>query len=530
MIFSLLTTIVNTSWSKDSLKIRENLGPNINSSKNELYPIISADGKTLYFSRCGDSHNLGYSVNKFDFDIWFSEKQDDGSWGPSKNIGAPLNNKGNNYVYSISPDGNSLLLGGEYAGDSTLDRNVSISHKTLNGWSQPKILKIKNYYNNNDYVSFFLCADNNTLILSVERKDSYGQKDIYVSFKLNEDEWSEPMNLGNVVNTEFNEGTPFMAPDMITLYFCSNGHNGFGGMDLFESKRLDSTWRNWSEPENLGPIFNSDGDDAGICFSALGDYAYFISNKNSFGGSDIFQVKIGEKVKPNHVNLVTGFVFKPNTKLPEDARIYYKAIDSNDDWGQARTDPNNGSFNIALLSQKKFRFVAVSDSFISEPIIINTSNIDTANLFNLNIKMMSLAECVERRIVPENLDLISDDILQMTIFSKKTIHFDYNTVPISGAYYPELEYIDRILTKYQNFKLMIIGHTDSLGSWNFNEKLSLKRAKEGKDFLISRQIAPERIIVKGMSYENPIADNSSEAGRAQNRRIEFYILREKSQN
>ena len=174
--------------------------------------------------------------------------------------------------------------------------------------------------------------------------------------------------------------------------------------------------------------------------------------------------------------------------------------------------------------------MAVSDSFISEPVIINTSNIDTANQLNLDIKMMSLAECVERRIVPENLDLISDDILQMTIFSKKTIHFDYNTVPINGTYYPELEYIDRILTKYPNFKLMIIGHTDSLGSWNFNEKLSLKRAKEGKDFLISRQIAPERIIVKGMSYQNPVADNSSAEGRAQNRRIEFYILRDKFKN
>ena len=144
--------------------------------------------------------------------------------------------------------------------------------------------------------------------------------------------------------------------------------------------------------------------------------------------------------------------------------------------------------------------------------------------------MKNLSEYVAKRIVPENLDLISDDILQKVIFNNKTIHFDYNSVPIDGGYYPELDYIERILEKYKNFKLIIVGYADSLGSWDYNLKLSLKRAKQGREFLISRKISPERIIVKGMSYQSPISDNSTESGRAKNRRIEFYIQRDKFQN
>ena len=338
LIFIIFVCSLYLCLGNEQTNFRQNLGQNINSSKSELYPVISADGKTMYFSRGSDPKNFGYVNNKLDFDIWYSEKQEDGTWGPTKNIGAPLNNKGNNYMYSISPDGNTVLLGGEYAGDSTLDRNVSIANRTVNGWSQPQVIHIKNYYNMNDYVSFFLCSDNKTLLLSVERRDSYGEKDIYVSFKLKDDEWSEPINIGNIINTEQNEGTPFLSPDMVTLYFSSNGHNGFGGMDLFVSKRLDTTWTNWSSPINLGKAYNSYKDEAGICLSADGDYAYFISNEDSYGESDIFRVKLDKDIRPKPVKLVSSFVFKPNTKLPVDARIYYKALDTNDNWGEARTD------------------------------------------------------------------------------------------------------------------------------------------------------------------------------------------------
>src|SRR5690606_40006543 len=125
------------------------------------------------------------------------------------------------------------------------------------------------------------------LILSVQRLDTQGDKDLYVSFMQADGFWSEPRNIGKVVNTAAYEGSPFIAADGKTLYFTTTGKSGYGDGDIFMTKRLDDTWLNWSEPVNLGPEINTEQWDGFFTVPASGDYAYFSSTENSLGQEDI---------------------------------------------------------------------------------------------------------------------------------------------------------------------------------------------------------------------------------------------------
>ena len=232
-----------------------NLGKDINSENSEYVPVISPDGKTLYMFVLGDTRNVGEG------DIWYSSKLSDISWSPRKNIGEPLNNEASNFVISVSPDNNTLFLSRRYKAKwkNVVDNGegFSISRKTKLGWSAPRDVVVENFKNKNKYGEFCMSADQKTLIHAIEMNDSKGDQDLYVSFRKVDGSWSRPKNLGSTINTIKAENSPFLASDGVTLYFSTNGRPGYGKNDIFMSRRLDDSWVNWSEPENLGPSINT---------------------------------------------------------------------------------------------------------------------------------------------------------------------------------------------------------------------------------------------------------------------------------
>ena len=162
----------------------------------------------------------------------------------------------------------------------------------VNGeWSKPVALNIINDYNYNKKANYFLTDNRQTLLMSVEREDSYGDRDLYVTFINRDSTWSEPLNLGDVVNTAGEESAPFLASDDKTLYFSSNGFSGYGGNDVYVTKRLDDTWKNWSEPENLGPEINSPLEDLFFNIPVSSEFAYY-SRGVSENNMDIFRIKL----------------------------------------------------------------------------------------------------------------------------------------------------------------------------------------------------------------------------------------------
>ncbi len=231
----------------------------------------------------------------------------------ARNLGRPLNNRGPNFISSIiqGDEATTLLLGNAYYSKNRMTQGVSMSYSTPDGiWSKPKNLTIRNDYNTSDKANYFLVHDQKTMIMSIERKDTRGSRDLYASFQFEDGTWGEPMNMGDVINSADEEASPFLASDGTTMFFSSKGFSGFGGYDIYLSRRLDDSWTNWSEPENLGASFNSDEDDIFFNFTENDEYAYFA--RGTVENTDIYKVKLPYYQKP--VNLAAMGPAFPGTR------------------------------------------------------------------------------------------------------------------------------------------------------------------------------------------------------------------------
>jgi hypothetical protein len=226
--------------------LAERLNDNVNSPYKEYKPLLAPDGATLYFSRKNHPGNMG-GVDD-DEDIWYSEMDSTGEWQEAVNAGPELNNEEPNFVSGITPDGNTvvLLLGNRYEKKGKMKAGVSISTKEGDKWTKPYNLDIENDYNYHEKANYFLTNNRQVLLLAVERDDTHGERDFYVSFFKEDSTWSEPLNMGDVLNSVGDESSPFLAADDETLYFSTNGRGGYGSYDVYVSKRLDDTWTNWS--------------------------------------------------------------------------------------------------------------------------------------------------------------------------------------------------------------------------------------------------------------------------------------------
>ncbi len=485
----------------------ERLGPTVNSEVSEFRPLISPDGKTLFFSRSNHPGNIGGKED--DEDIWYSELDETtGSWKEARNIGPVLNNKGPNYISSITPDGNSilLLLGNEYLPNGKMKAGLSASRKTESGWSKPEAIVVENLYNYSEKANFYMANNRKTLLMSIEREDSYGDRDLYASFEKPDGTWGEPINLGSVVNTASEESAPFLAADNQTLYFSSDGIAGFGGTDIFVSRRLDDSWKNWSEPENLGPDINSENDDEFFNIPASGEYAFY-SRGVGTDNMDIFKLELPVFYKPAPVVLVQGRVY--NSKTNEalgDVKILYERLPDGTEIGLATSDPTTGAYKIVLPSGAKYGYLAEAEGYIA---------------INANIDLNDLKEYKEI-----NQDLYLVPIETGATIVMNNIFFDFDRSSLKEGSKPELRRVAEFMKNNPGAEIEIAGHTDSLGPEYYNSALSNRRAKAVFDYLVEIGIGSDRLVSRGFGESKPIASNDNEEGQAQNRRVEFKILSE----
>lgn len=483
------------------------LGATINSPYPEMGPLVSPDGKTLYFSRRGDPKDKG---GKGDLeDIWYAEwNETTQGWGEAKNIGAPLNNTGPNFINSISPDGNTLLLGNSYNEDGTMEDGVSISHRTKDGWSFPERLTIEKDENINVRANFFMSNSQKILLLSVEhKKENVGSRDLYVSFRSDDGTWTKPTNLGKTVNTTGTEEAPFLASDDRTLYYASDGLNGYGGTDIYVTRRQDDSWTNWSTPENLGPIVNSSHDESYLSIPASGELIYFTSAKDAIQGEDdIYVLQLAKTLKPSAVTMISGRVLNSKTKEPiPGTKIFFENLATGAEAGIASSDPRNGLYQIVLPSQNRYGYLAVKEGFIS----VN-DNIDLTN--------QSEYQQITR-------DLYLTPIEVGESITIKNIFFDFNKAVLRKESYLELNRLAKLLSSNPTIKVQISGFADSIGTSTYNDKLSGKRAEAVTAYLISKSGADtSRIVTKHFGEANPVSTNNTAKGRQLNRRVEFKIL------
>jgi OmpA-OmpF porin, OOP family len=472
----------------------ERLSDHINTQYSEVNPVITPDGKVLFFNR------KNYPPNNNDDEIWYSILGDDGEWTEAVHMPAPINNKNHNFVSAITPDGNTMLLNGQYyEGSESSGEGFALSHRTESGWSFPENAKIENYINTDRYINYYLSNDNSKVFMNVRREDTRGTSDLYVSFKTKLGIWTEPINLGEQVNSTGSECCAFLAADNTTLYFASDGYNGFGSTDIYMCRRLDDTWQKWTEPLNMGPVLNSSAWDAYYTIPASGEYAYFVRE------NDIYRIKLTPEVKPLPVILVSGKVYNKKTNnFIGSATINYEELPSGTQAGVARTNPADGSYKIVLPYGKKFGFLAFAEGYIPE---------------SVNIDATHLKEYTE---INQDLYLVPAEVGESIRINN--IFFDFAQASLQPESYPELERLYEFMQRNNKATIVLNGHTDNVGSDVDNKDLSLRRVEAVKKYLTKNGINPNRINTKGYGELMPVADNNTEEGRKLNRRVEFTIL------
>jgi outer membrane protein OmpA-like peptidoglycan-associated protein len=544
VVFSGLLNVQSSKAQKTELR---NLGPEVNTPQDESAPVITSDAQKLYFWSLERPGGYGFQ------DIYVAEKDTGYTWHRVRNIGQPLSDAGANILLSISPDGQRLLVYSEKAeaikrgrdkramkklkpkkvltaADSLklkqradaeavrkaaeAAKNANLTDLALVGKDVDRFavfeqLRMDKYIEQTTDFSAYLAADGKTLLLSMIMPDGQGQDDLYVSFYDEETHvWSAPRSLGAYINTSHSEITPFLAPDGITLYYSSNSPEGLGGYDVYKTQRLDSTWRNWTTPKNLGSRINGSGNEYHFKFAADADVAYLMSTSpadTSYGGKDIYWVKLQPEDKPKPVVLVKGRVLNQLTKQPVEAYISYLVLPEGNEVGGAHSDPKTGEYTIILPAGFNYTVLADGEGFI-------------AVSENLNVeKTSSPFELVER-------DLYVVPVEKGQTVLLNNLFYETGKFKLKPDSKPELERLVLLMELYPNLKIEIAGHTDNVGAETVNKPLSENRAKSVLNYLIERGVAPSRVIARGYGSAQPKVPNKDEKSRAMNRRVEFRIL------
>ncbi len=530
-IFDFDKMIALLSEANDQRKL-VNLGIGVNSKAKEYSPVLSLDGSTLYFARKGA--NTGE-------DIYFAENQQ-GKWQASFPLSQRVNTKTHEVPLNISPDGNTLYIYGNYAevpeffytkekflgkGDLYFVEKKGVTNGQIT-WD--KIQVLPEPINSPNYeAGFCATADGKAVLFSSDRKGGIGDYlpnyhpdflyfhgagefniDIYVCEKT-ENGWSAPINLGEIINTPFAEMNPYLHPDGKTLYFCSDGHYGLGGYDIFMSKRLDeNSWTKWSAPVNLGKVINTVFND-NFFITADGATALIATSQqiDNYGLSDIYAIEVPQNVRPEPVKLLKGKIVNAENKTIKTTIKYQEINNLKDDLkniGQTQTN-ENGDFSLLLKGGKKYIYYPESEQFFggSVEIDLTTPNWNNA-IFETDITVA----------------MIDKTKAGNSVFTLPTLHFDYNKDIIRAESFFDLDRLVEVLQKNVSINLSIEGYTDSDGNDAFNLDLSKRRAESVKKYLLSKN-CKNTILAKGFGKAKSKADNETEKGKQLNRRVEFRV-------
>ncbi len=284
-----LTGLISAQAQLTQYEPPQKLSDAVNSSASEeSMPLLSKDGKVMYFVRSFHPDNTGGA--RGGHDIWFSTKNEDGTWSPASNNLGSLNTNVNNAVAGVSEDGSTIYLVNTYEGKNESGIGLSKATRTGDSWSKPENISVPGINPVNNFYSFYITPEEDVLLISMQDKFSKGQNDIYISTKDQDGNWNVPMNLGERINTAGDEISPYLSPDRKKLYFSTNGRGGMGGYDIFMSTRQEGSWTDWGIPVNLPDGINSGDFDAYFSIYENGD-VYFSSSRNDTIANLYFSVE-----------------------------------------------------------------------------------------------------------------------------------------------------------------------------------------------------------------------------------------------
>jgi outer membrane protein OmpA-like peptidoglycan-associated protein len=556
------------------------MNDNINTRYNEVSPVVSPDGKSLYYFVSNHPENTFGKENSQD--IWVSTLDDKGEWTKAKHLGSPFNQNRFNQVFNFLPDG-SLFIRGSRTKNSPGFSVVSAS----GSWNELVITGFETM-NKGIFYGATLSADGKQMILYFAEHEGEKFSDLYLSSKQPDGHFSKPVKLK--LSSVADDFAPFLAPDQKTLYFASNRFTKerVGGVDVYKSTRLDDSWQNWSEPVNLGKAVNTGADDAYFSIDAKGNIFTARAGAKVDGGNyDLLilkprniaivlsgvtynqktkqpvpagvEIKLKELKQP--INLKSSAVGKFETRIPEVEAYSISANASGflpyaNDFKVPRLNRDT-TLRIEVYLVPLARQLSLAGDVIDKKTnakVVNpkitivakgtSTNFTPASaggsyqqdipglgwyVYNVSaegyLNTTDSVQVVDENVAPVVKNIFLTEIEVGITVRLKNIYFDFDKTTLKSESFVELNKVVEFLKQNSKVSIEIAGHTDSKGSDQYNLNLSQGRSQAVVDYLISQGIDTSRLQAQGYGETKPIDTNDTDEGRANNRRVEFTILK-----
>ncbi|HQV99655.1 MAG TPA: OmpA family protein [Bacteroidia bacterium] len=486
-----------------------NMGDSINSADEEYFPAITGDGKTFLFTR--RLKTLTADGRRTEQEDFYVSTMGPKGWKTAQPV-TEINSDGNEGAPSLSADGQYLFFTAceELFNTSTTQRKTNgscdlfIAKKVGDKYTNPRNLEIP--VNSGAWESQpSFSSDGRTLyfVRAVKGSNNVSQHDIFMSRIGDDARWSDPVSVSDKINTSADELSVFIHPDDQTIYFSSNGHTGMGGQDIFYSKREPNG--EWGEAVNIGYPINTPNDEASLLVSPDGEVGFFSSDRpGGKGGEDLYQFNLYEKARPQPVTYMKGKVYDVDTKKPLGASFELIDLATGKIVVRSTSNSVSGQFIVCLPAGKTYALNVSKDGYI---------------FYSDNFELKDAKSSKD----PVLKDVPMKPIKAGQSIVLKNIFYETDKFDLKDESKTELTKLMDFLNKNPKVHFEISGHTDNVGSKPYNQTLSEKRAKTVYDYLIAAGIPAQRLSSKGYGDTKPISDNTTDAGRSQNRRTEFLI-------
>lgn len=484
---------VDTLRPPRGLKI--NMGTEINSSSSDYGPTLNVNDNVLLFTSKRNFRRVNFEKTENE-DIFFT-KRVEGFWSEAKEL-KEINTRFNEGSASISRDGSTLYFARCDSPDGLGNCDIYIAKMQADSiWGEIKNLGVE--VNSTSWDSQpSLSHSEDTLYFASDRLGGFGLSDIYYTFKTGKDgSWSKAVNLGPNINTRHNELSPFLHPRFDVLYFSSNGHLlNFGQFDIYKSRIINDKWH---EPKNIGPLVNGEGSEYYFTIDANAkDLFYAHSKGNDLDNLDLFSFPLPMEAKPNNTARLSGVVVDSLTGKPVGGIVSIIDLDNGVEVAPKFIRPN-GSFEFELINNNNYLVIIQSDEFF---------RIEEMFYLDGDTEIRKSAQPITSRLQ----------------FSK--IEFENGKAALRPEMFEDLDKIVNFLLDNPDFKIKVSGHTDSDGREEFNLELSQQRANSIKEYITYfGNVAENRVEAIGYGSSKPIVEETTEADKAMNRRVEFEISR-----
>ncbi len=509
----------------------KNIGESINSIYDDYNALLLGGDSVMFFTsrRPARKKERPDRVNyMFDEDIYIAHCKA-GDWQNAEYLeDGDLNTKHNEAIVWTSEDGKTRYLYDGFRKNGDILVTTYIKGK----WKHPRKMKGKLNTSSSE-TSMSITKDGNTIYyVSNDSKDNLGGKDIYYSFRKQNGKWGKPQNVGSVINTMYDEESVYVKPDGKVMFFSSKGHNSMGGYDIFRSEKDGGG--NWTKPENIGYPVNTPDDELFYRPSNNEKVAYFSAKRpDTKGNYDIYKViylgsekkmmlsseeqliayfdkpiteifnRVSEEVKIDSAISMQGFITDIKRSTPIMAKLDLIDIERSQVVATTMSDAS-GAYRVPLPEWKKYG------------VQINAKDY----MFFLDV--ITLPQKIQGREINRNFALTKLEVGAKIIL--KNIYFETGKAILTKASNTELDKLVVFLQENTDLKVEISGHTDNVGTLAYNTKLSEARAKAVVTYLVNHGIPQEQLVYKGYAFTQPMAPNTTAAGRKLNRRVEFKIL------